>query len=131
MFNYVVGNTQRKLDALKNSNVPPVSGIQNDNNLVNNMNLNNQKINMVASPPTKNLNMNMLMDNDVILANNNIVNNTNQQGKNPPGWLPQNNMGNVGNMANMAVSGQTGFNRGTNVMPRNTLTSTNLMINNK
>lgn len=129
MFNYVVGNTQRKLDALKSSNVPPVSGIQNDNNLVNNMNMNNQKINMVASPPNKNLNMNMLIDNDNILANNNNVNNFNQPGKNPPGWLPQ--MGNIGNIANMGISGQSGFNRGSGAIARNTLTSSNIMINNK
>lgn len=126
MFNYVVGSTQRKLDALKNANIPPVSGMRNDNNVMNNMNINNPKINMVASPPTKNLNVNMLMDNDNILANNNnnIVNNFNQPGKNPPGWLPQNNM------SNMGVSGQ-GFNRGPGALPRNTLTSTNIMINNK
>lgn len=124
MFNYVVGSTQRKLDAIKNSVIPAVTGIQNDNNMiVNNINnLNNQKM-MVASPPTKNLNVNMLIDNDNILNNNNN-NNFNQTGKNPPSWLPQNSIGNLG------VSSQ-GFNRGPNPMPRNTLTSTNIMINNK
>lgn len=130
MFNYVVGNTQRKLEALKNSNVPPVSGIQNDNNLVNNMNMNNPRINMVASPPTKSLNVNMLMDNDNILVNNNNPNNFNQPGKNPPAWLQQ-NLGNMGSLANIGVSGQPGFNRGPSAMPRNTLTSSNIMINNK
>jgi hypothetical protein len=126
MFNYVVGNTQRKLDALKNANIPPVSGMPNDNNVMNTMNMNNPKINMVASPPTKNLNVNMLMDNDNILANNNNnnANNFNQPGKNPPGWLPQNSI------SNMGVSGQ-GFNRVQNPLPRNTLASTNIMINNK
>ena len=122
MFNYVVGNTQRKLDALKNSIVPPVSVVQNDNNFMNNMN--NPKMNTVASPTTKNLNLNQLMDNDNILSNNNN-NNFNQPGKNPPGWLPQNNMGNNN------VSNQAGYNRGPNAMTRNTLTSTNIMINNK
>jgi len=121
MFNYVVGNTQRKLDALKNYNMPPpISGMQNDNNMVNNMN--NQKINMVVSPITKNLNVNQLMDNDNILANNN---NFNQPGKNPPGWLPQNNMNNIG------VGVQPGLNRAPNSLPRNTLTSTNIIPNNK
>lgn len=129
MFNYVVGNTQRKLDALKNYNIPPVSVMQNDNNLVNNMNTNNPKMNMVASPPTKNLNVNMLMDNDnILMNNNNNVGNFNQQGKNPPGWLSQNNMSNMGNVL---VGGQAGFNRGQNAVPRNTLTSSNIMINNK
>ena len=127
MFNYIVGNTQQRLDALKNSNIPPVSGMQKDNNNVNNMNMNNPKMNMITSPPTKNLNVNMLMDNDNILANNNNnnINSFNQPGKNPPGWLPQSNM------SNMGVSGQAGFNRGPNPLPRNTLTSTNIVINNK
>lgn len=126
LFNYQIGNTQRKLDAIKNSNYLPNSVNPNENNIMKNIinpmvpNI-NPNLNAMASPATKNLNVNMMIDNtNNILANTN--NNFNQSGKNPPGWLSQNNL---------AMNNQSGFNRGGNVMPRNTLTSTNIVLNNK
>lgn len=120
LFNYVVGNTQRKLDEIKIGNsVPPVSAYLSGSNVMKNIanpNINNT----VASSAIKNSNVNQIIKNDNLIGNGNNAN-LNQIGKNPPVWLPQ----------NFGGANQSGFNRGANPLPRNTLTSNNIVFNNK
>lgn len=116
LFNYVVGNTQRKLDAIKIGNtIPPFKSNLSDNNLARSIiNHNIPSLNVGSSSAIKTVNQ--IMNNDNIISNNP---NINQIGKNPPGWLSQNHV----------APNQSGFNR--SPVPKSTFTSNNVVINNK
>ena len=122
LFGYVVGNTQRKLDAIKmGKNIPSFSAQVIDSNvmrkMVNHPNVPNANIGS-STTAVSNVNLDQIMNKDNIIANNA---NMNQIGKNPPGWLPQ----------SVGMANQSGFNRGAVPVPRNTITSNNVGFNNK
>jgi hypothetical protein len=122
LFSYVVGNTQRKLDAIKiGNNIPSVSAQVIDSNImrkmVNHENIPNVNIGS-STTAVRNVNLDQIMNKDNIIANNA---NMNQIGKNPTGWLPQ----------SVGMANQSGFNRGAVPVPRNTITSNNDEFNNK
>ena len=110
LFNYVVGNTQRKLDAIKMGNsVPHVSSHSSDGNVIRNVANPVPNIsNTVVSTSVKNVNVNQIINNDNLIGNNAHLN---QIGK------------------NVGVANQFGFNRGVNPVSRNTLTSNNIVFN--
>ena len=111
LFNYNVGNTARKLEAIKNAHVMPVnennnsrpSGLGNMN--MNNMNVGNISPNVANPNPQKNLNLNQMLDNDQFYNKNNSANN---------------NLGGTGNT----------FYKASPNLPRGTISANNIPVNN-
>jgi hypothetical protein len=121
MFNFNVGNTARKLEALKNAYILPVNENNNNNrpsamgnmnninnmNNMNNMNMANMNINPNLNQNAPKMNVNHLLDNDQVLMRN-------QTG------LPISNLGGTGQ----------NFYKASQNLPRGTISANNIPLNN-